>query len=464
MNSSENYSNAVIEAVEKEKQLGLYSFLVLGFPLWHIFMYRYRGIYVLRKTGIPPMNNYAKFKLNSLVNSYFKSAFQLIKLICSNTKYENVIFGFPRIEKVNNVYLDKFFDPLINKSNLKSSYIYFERGRSGVHLSPRMNNERIIYTEFIDFTSQFIGYLISPFILLRFLKPIYGIYSKAANDFGFKRGDFFKILFSTSTFIIKTILLKLILERLHCKRFFGTALNIFKEYIIACKKINIPVYELQHGITMGETVMYSGEYDSRIQPDFFLTFGESSMKQVFSVPKEKMRNIGWAFKSYILDFIPSNIQSNNVFLVISDWEITENIINTTIELSIQFPEKEFHIRLHPMERINSKQGNLISQFGNIKLQDNSINSNVALMMYQNIVGENSTVLYEALSIGKKVGRFCFNGFSPTRMYNSDDDGFYYIKDIKDFDNFIKWENKLTNNNNIIYSEFNVDLFNSILTS
>lgn len=102
--------------------------------------------------------------------------------------------------------------------------------------------------------------------------------------------------------------------------------------------MNLPVYEFQHGITNGETCLYSGYYNPDIDPDYFLTFGDACHKNVFGIPENKIINIGWAFKSYLkqqhlnTEFFP------DTFLVISEPEISQKVIDIVIYFANHFPE------------------------------------------------------------------------------------------------------------------------------
>jgi hypothetical protein len=456
-----SYSELVLEVCQIERDLGLYKHKIMRVPVWRIIQREYRGRYITNRTGVEVVNNnYSHFDFMQLLKTYLSSAIQTLKIVIKKKSFENVFLGFPRLEKIDGVYLDKFVDPLLAESNLKNSYIYFERGRSGKHVTPRLNNDKILKTEFIDFNSQILGVIITPIVLICNLSKLISVYRKASKRFDLTIKDFVKIIYSISQFTLQAYFLMFLLKRIHAKRFFGVAVNIFLPYIVACKKTGIPVYELQHGITIGPTITYSMDYEDFFRPDFFLAWGESSMQEVFSVPLSKMINIGWAFKSFIKRYKPEVLYPDNVYLIISDPEVTPIIVKTTIELSQLYSNCEFHIRLHPQEKLTEEQNATILQYKNISIQDNSINSNIALLAYHSVVGENSTVLYEALSIEKKVGRFCFNGFSPVSMPDATNDGFYYIKSINDFANFMTLENSTVKNNSI-YSDFNANIINNL---
>ena len=106
---------------------------------------------------------------------------------------------------------------------------------------------------------------------------------------------------------------------------------------------------------------------------------------------------------------------------------------------------------------------MISGYANILDVSRPVNSNIAILSYDFIIGENSTVLYEALSIGKKVGRINFGGFVLRQYDPTQPDGFYYIHQEEDLKDFISTGSHTDNARKDIYSDFNVDLFNSFLS-
>ena len=62
---------------------------------------------------------------------------------------------------------------------------------------------------------------------------------------------------------------------------------------------------------------------------------------------------------------------------------------------------------------------------------------MALHSFDQIIGENSTVLYEALAINKKVGKLYFEGLDPKYLEEGDRECFWEIRDQQDFESFIK---------------------------
>lgn len=455
------HEEAINTIVDLERKLGLYEFKIAGIPLWNVIRYKIRGKYLLHETGIDEKGTARPvIRLISLIKYFFLSFKQIIFFLIKNDRVDNLVMGFSRLEKVGEFYLDKFVDPIINQTHLKDSYVYFEYGKTGQHKNPRLNKDKIIYLDCPYLLCFILGIAFSP-LLWMFNYKVLNAFYREIKVYVIKDDCSFKfILFSAGEAFWQYHFFKFVLKRIHAKRLFGVSRVLFLIPSLAAKRMNVPVYELQHGITNGATRLYSGYYNPEIDPDFFLTFGESCSPNVFGIPSDKILNIGWAFNTYVNSFDISNTCFKNTFLLVSDPEISQQIVSVTALLAEHYSQYVFHIRRHPQEQFNEQQKKVISQYSNILDVSSSINSNIAIRSYDFILGENSTVLYEALSIGKKVGRICFGGLYPKEYNFNQEDGFYYLHKIEELENIVYTE--INHGGKVIYSDFNTDLFNSFL--
>ena len=157
---------------------------------------------------------------------------------------------------------------------------------------------------------------------------------------------------------------------------------------------------------------------------------------MYGIDENRIVNIGWAFPLLVKELNVLPVLSDKDILVISDPEITDSIIDIITKLAEKNPSYKFHIRPHPMERLGRRHLEQISSFSNIVIQDNKINSNVILDSFSHIIGENSTVLYEALSMGKKVGKLCYPVFHPVYLKQEDKEAVWEIASQQDFEKFV----------------------------
>lgn len=127
-----------------------------------------------------------------------------------------------------------------------------------------------------------------------------------------------------------------------------------------------------------------------------------------------------------------------------------------------YPEWEFHIRRHPQEVYSDSQKERIKLTRNVKDVSSNECSQVAIMPYTYIIGDNSSVLFEAVSIGKKVARINCEGLISYGYDHEEQDGFFYINNLNEFSSFIN-SNQKKKNNRMIYSDFDSDLFKCLIS-
>lgn len=453
-----SYTKIVEDICQHEEELDIFSYCAFNVPIWQVVKYRYRNKFVTKEIGISPATVKSSRSISNVLKNYFISWFQFTKFFFQRGTIDNLFYGFPRLEKINGHYFDKFVEPLILETSLKDSYLYLEFGKSFIHHTNR-SIKNILWFDFIALTSKVFGFALLPFVLLFKYNRFYSLYKKGFDVFFYSKKDFLYIVLEFSRFLTKAIFIYFILKRFRIKRFFAPTMGI--EFIIPCKWNRTISYELQHGITTGITTTYCGKKDPDSIPDYFLSFGESSMYDYFSVPIDKMFNIGYAFKN-TLKSIEIEKLSPKVFLVLSDPEITEGIVSTLEAFSKRYKDFSFHLRLHPLEELTIDQQERLQKC-NIVVADNSVNSSIAVMQYHAVIGVNTTVLYEAVSLGVKAACIVFNGLNPEDYPNPPkEDYFYYLRKIEDLNYFYTTYSLTTTIENHFFSDFKKEEFYKIL--
>ncbi|MFW6026512.1 MAG: hypothetical protein ACOCRX_09230, partial [Candidatus Woesearchaeota archaeon] len=149
-----------------EEKEGLYNEQIFGFSFWRIIRSNVIDKYLHREYGIGLRDSLKKrVNIGKLSISVLKSSWQIFKLFTIKyTNIDNIFFAFPRLQKVNGYYIDKFTDPLIEFSKLKNNYLIFQRPLAGIHKTPRYNSDKIIITDLIEFVSKVFGVLLIPII------------------------------------------------------------------------------------------------------------------------------------------------------------------------------------------------------------------------------------------------------------------------------------------------------------
>lgn len=459
---TENRENELIEKIINIELLnGLNELYVEDIPLWHIIRYRMRGYYFLRN-GINDISSgsRSKFKLEN-IRYFFISFFQFIRLFFIKVNPKVCFFGFTRLESVNGFYIDKFIDPIISEIQIKESDFLYFNNQYREHSIPRNNEHGIIYTDFINLFSLLVGVFVLPYLYMRnrlvYMKVI-KVTQKYISD---SNKIILYLLLKSSTIFVQKKIYAIIFKKLNIRSIVGVSRVTFIPQSLAAKQLKIKVIEIQHGITQGLTNLYSGYNNLVVDPDFFCTFGNFCPSTVFGIDQSKVINVGWAFKDYIKRSSQS-IQKSDAVLVISEPEISEKLLNFIVALSRKFPDVYFHIRRHPQELFNALQLKILKENSHIIDVSSKQCSQIAILPYNFVIGENSSVLYESLSLGKKVGRINCNGLNAIGYDAANSDGFYYINDIEDFSHFM--DAAVINTGKLqIYSDFNSNLFNSLIS-
>lgn len=454
-------SSLLSDIDKKEQSLGLYDESVIGIPFWRLVRFQVRVSYLREHDGFINKTVTDRIDLKNHVKNFFRSLYEFLRILLKGKKFKHVIFAFPRLQKVRGVFVDKFTDPVIRFSKIQENYIIFQRHQAGKHWQPRYDTDHIVKTDFFEILIRLIGFCIYPFVIIIYGKSVYRTYRKAKNMYRLGIKHLLLFFFQLSVFLVHVFLWYQVLKKIKAKCIFVVNRQNFFPQICACKKLNITAYELQHGITCGDSALYTGPYDTRIDPDFFLAFGDRWVGPQFGISVNKIINIGWAYKMFIEeDRVGDNLFKNAV-LVISSPEISVQICTTVSALAEAYPELEFHVRLHPQEELTSQQVASICKNRNIQIKDNKEESSVALLAYQYVIGENSSVLYEALTLGKKVGKICFNGLNVEPVNRMKGDGFYYIESIPDFNSFLNEENRQVCHGEEFYADFKVHVVNEL---
>ena len=443
---------------QKEIESGVYSYSINGYSIYSLARLDFRMCF-LEKNGTIAMPLTTKPGKVDTMRSMLSSLFQLSKLLLVHKNISNLLISFPRLDKISGEYTDKFTDSIIDYSNINQNCIIFEHGRGGRHLTPRYHGDRVIWIDAIGVSSYIISRL--GYACFKFK------YRKTLDSFFLTVGEFVNPSWYNRTYLEKRILEYLIygwfyeriMSRLSIRNLFVVTRPPIE--LTAAKKLGVRTFEMQHGITYNETPLYAGYRDERLLPNFFLSFGDNDPNTVYGIDVKQMVNIGWAFSKMVGDSSDRMDTKEKDVLVVSDPEITDAIITIISELAISFPESDFYLRPHPHEHLNEEQMNAIATLHNVHIQDNSINIAVVLQSFKYVIGDSSTVLYEALSVGKYVGKLFMGGLVPRYLKNEDSESFCEIRGNEDFQNFIngQWH---PNTLKSIYSPFDAEKLNSLL--
>jgi len=443
------------EFLSIEKSLKLDEILIDNdIPLWRTCrrIVRIKYLNITTKTAKPHLN------LFDLIRNITKSLYQLSCQVIVHEHRDYIFYSHARLYNINGKYMDKLTDPIIDIDNrISNSFVILQYPQNGVQNSPRLHSSNTIYLDFLVFYSK---------LWCRCNKKrVYRKYKREVDELLARLSIYIKdvkaykqlVLSGLSNYLISYKINSRIISSFSPKQVLVLPRSAHSGAVVYCRRNNIIVSELEHGITLQENELYSGVYNSVFDVDYFLTFGEASNNASFGMPLNKIINIGFAYMEWLKSKVSSDvIYENNHILVLSEPHITDRIVKVVEELAIRYEDYYFHIRCHPQERLLKNHIEIIKKHNNIYINDNKQESFQTFMSYQTIIGENSTAIFEAISLGKKVGRINFGGLKSIivnpKIYNGE-----FINSIDDFKGFLLSVATPVDTLRTAYSKYNPDI-------
>lgn len=443
--------------IAKENVSPLKSIKISGYNV-HAFLKQTLRNKYLKANKVPTMELVSNINANKMLESAFSSIVDIMGLLLKNINVQNVFFAFPRVDNIGGVYVDKFSDPYISVSDIKN-YIIFENGRGGLHMTPRAHNEHIVNTDIIKIISVIFSKLFKHIWYLLNKKSLDVLTKQINLVYGTEVVGNMPVVENCLCDICECKIYELILKKIKAKNVFAAArpFTVFA----AAKHAGAKTFEMQHGITYSETTLYSGYKNNESTPDYFLSFGDMKPNDVYGIDTKDIVNVGWPLIKYLKEKANIIKYGSEDFLVISEPEVSDKIIDATLVLAEAYPNSKFYIRPHPHELYTSSQIDKIHSLPNVDINNNKINIAEVMAGFENVIGENSTVMYEALSANKKVGKLYIAGLNPIYLEESDKASFWHIHSVEDLKEMLSGSVD-DKTHKSIYSDFKAELFKSLL--
>lgn len=445
---------------QEEKSLDINNDTICGVPLWRIVRYKTRLQYLNAQVGYvartSPQKAIGKRRIK-ICSGFWKYMFK---------KDLTIVFPFNRLVLLGSAYLDKFTDPVIEESDIlrdncvivdPPSYISdYER----IHKSCTISNEsRTLVKQVLNVACKFVARVF-------YHKKIKRIFNRVKGTFQLQDSYIKTYYGSTAAFLSNYVYYHFWFRLLRPRRVFIVYREGYFPIIAVCKKLHIPVAEFQHGITHDKTVSFTGDYDNRIDPDYFFVFGNFWRGPQFGMSLDRIVNIGWAYKLLLLkNSSTAQEKADGAVLVISSPEISDAILDAVSEMAKLIPAVNFHIRLHPCEGYNDEQRAKLQRIGNAQVVDNKLDSSVVLPRYSHVIGENSSVLYEALSFDCHVALLNFGGLKAPLEIKGVAENFFVISQPQDFMGFLQGKDSgKKSSDSSFYSDFDQTEFNNFINT
>ncbi|MGL5904569.1 MAG: capsular biosynthesis protein, partial [Cetobacterium sp.] len=212
-----------------------------------------------------------------------------------------------------------------------------------------------------------------------------------------------------------------------------------EELISAAQELGIEVIEIQHGVMNKYHLGYHFPNNKTVPyfPDKLIMFGEYWYQNtVIPLTKEQIEFQGYPYLEKQLSKYKGKItEKENTVLFISQGTIGKKFTEKAIEFAKDNPNKKVLVRLHPGEfsrwqteyDILYKNRNLL----NLEISDNN-DKNLYEYIFESeyIICVYSTVIYEALHLGKKVGIIDLSGFENIEDLIEKKEVYKYLKSEK----------------------------------
>lgn len=377
------------EVVDKfflmEKEENLFELTQNDMPVWDVFR---MDIYLRYYWPELKRNESKQNKIS--FTALLRGGIGLIKSIIYliTVKSENLVIPCSRYRNENNEFYDKASLDVINSLNDK--FIFETQSIFRKYQYQSANN-------YINFISRFIV-VKDNLSILNFEKinnALIKSFGESKVDYDYLNGLYRKFIkdykYYKSFFKYKRDI----------KRVFFVQNGLQKGLMMATGERGITSFELQHGSFERDHLAYSypdtdGLIKKTYNANYLLTFGEywGSYFNLIStiIP---IGNNSFNLKCDIIkdDFI----------LIISSVIHGEELSKLSLEISKQYPEKRLIFKLHSNEySLLSKYVSLFGNASNIEIITNELSINELISQSELIILINSTVLYEALNLNRKV--------------------------------------------------------------
>lgn len=401
----------ILEKIENQENLfekkikEIYFWKIIRFSLWREIGIKTK---LMEKAHDEKLNKVQKIKglFLGMVINFFKN---------NNSKKKIIIFESDAYFKENKKILSKFYFNLIEK--FKKEKIEFEIVYP-LYLKKEYRLEKNSYAEenykYVFF--KIIGFIKNKFNLFKFSIKDKEYLKNLRKYFGKEAGIEKLEVLSEKT--LKKILTNFESEYKYYTNFFKVKqpekIYIICSYgkealIAAAQNLNIEVIELQHGVM---TKYHFGYNFPNVKipyfPDKLFLWGEY-WKDNVNLPKNvKIELYGYPYLKRQYEKY-KNIEKNlNQVIFISQGTIGKSLSEKAMEFAKENPQLKVVYRLHPGEFLRwKKEYKDLYENRNLKNLEISDNNEKNLYEYlfesEYLIGVNSTVIYEALNLGLKVG-------------------------------------------------------------
>ena len=406
-----NIKTIVENIFQMENELDLFSKKIGNVYFWELVRFNvFRQITEVTKIygqGHTKLDVNSKVRRNYVLNA-IKNLFRKNPFLTS--KCDILFWGSPRRKLMEDqLWWDIHNDPVIESLEDAYECLLIEPSLHNSHFSPA----KTAHIRYLDIV-LFLGTILIKTKLVRFClskteENKLGEIERQINDWFNTRIDLKKAV--TSRLLERKSILPLytfLIKKISPKVVVITVSYGNKIIIEACRKLDIPVVELQHGAGIGRYHLgysFPDEFTKTITfPDYFLAFGDFwKDRSKYPIEKHRIFNVGYPFlemetRKY------AQVSKKDQVVFISGGHIGEKMSRFAVELKARrdFP-LDIVYKLHPGEyaRWNREYPWLVNS-GVIIVDDDSVPLYKLLAQSRALIGVNSTVIYEGLAFGLRT--------------------------------------------------------------
>jgi hypothetical protein len=459
------HAHEVQELAAWERTEGLFDYRLGGIPLWRLIRSRYFGAY-LSRAGVRGLDNYNRPQLASLVHflaGVGRSLLHALRL----RRYKHLVIGFARRRLDGGVWVDTFFDPLIDLMG-PADTLCIERPFIGRHFRPA-HTRHLLYYDWVKALATVAGRFFSwlPGLRVRADASVDALARIVAAKAGVTPKSVRRSLLRAYTeFLVERQCARFVTARVAPRTLLLINRGINHGLIAACRERGVKVYELQHGVMHVNGYKQGTRYDERIDPHGFLTFGECWNRFDWGVPKDAVRVLGYR---YIWQQRERQRRSGqprgDAVMLVSEPGCWQELTRPFSEIVARHPDRQFILKLHPQD-----VGNWPSRYPAGLAKNVTVADDPSADLYdlfgecRAVVGYGSTVLYEASFFGLKVCLLNEDGTNPSEAvryvgsYN-----FYEYARPEDFDRMLESDRTDESmDGNPFFAAFDAAAFRSLL--
>jgi hypothetical protein len=345
---------------------------------------------------------YKNYLVNAINNFFSKNPF-------FSSKADILFIGHPRRKLMEDgLWWDIYTDPVIEKIKNKKKCLLLESPILNEHLVPSKTSN-IRYLDIVNFSAA---------ILRKIKQKIF--YRSSKNNSIIKEisvniKEIFEVDLDIENLVLQKIsatksllpFYKILLKKIKPKIVVFLVSYGNEIFVDACKRLNIPSVELQHGTSPGFYHLgysFPVKFPKKTFPDYFLVFGDFWKYRItYPIPQEKIFSVGYPFFEIETNKYKSEPKKDQI-IFISQGTIGKSLSIFAADLS---KEQDFNLdiiyKLHPGEYARWKKDYpWLLDTGILVVDNDSVPLYKLLCQSKALIGVYSTVVYEGLGLGLRT--------------------------------------------------------------